>query len=221
MPSLDSLNFNTLGLRSQDENENARSWLTDEGDNLTLYFYEEVPDIEADTGEITQIRSFYRNFAELNNAAILQVDSMEKSGLHFLYQIMKTPQEEGGTAYVGTITFPFRDYSYVIRVQCLEKSEIGFREAEILAEKVRDGTVSVNEQSQSLKGWSADPYNKTVVTRQMANISENSEYDVRFPDHPLSRLRRQLRHILSSVILDQELLQAPAYKYEPPLHQAR
>ena len=117
MPSLDSLNFNTLGLRSQDENENARSWLTDEGDNLTLYFYEEVPDIEADTGEITQIRSFYRNFAELNNAAILQVDSMEKSGLHFLYQIMKTPQEEGGTAYVGTITFPFRDYSYVILVQ--------------------------------------------------------------------------------------------------------
>lgn len=40
-----------------------------------------------------------------------------------------------------------------------------------------------------------DPYDDSITSGLRANLSEQAKHDSRFPDHPLSRLRRQMRQI--------------------------
>jgi hypothetical protein len=45
-------------------------------------------------------------------------------------------------------------------------------------------------------GWNRDPYDETIKTGFLMNLSEQSEYDSMFPSHPLSLLRELARFII-------------------------
>jgi len=43
------------------------------------------------------------------------------------------------------------------------------------------------------------------------NLSEDKQYDARFPDHPLSRLRKLLDHLESTLRVTDELKSKPRF----------
>ena len=117
-----------------------------------------------------------------------------------------------GRTYVGTLTLPFRDFSYVLEVRCEERGWTGVREATILDRLLKAREVSVDDATGELRGWADDPYDYRCRAPMVRNRSERAEYDAEFIDHPLTRARRTLE------ILERTLQLSSRVRCAPRLH---
>lgn len=85
--------------------------------------------------------------------------------------------------YVGSVTLPFRGFSFVAKVQCEERGMTGAKEALLLSRRLARG--SSLEQAMG-PGWNPD----------------DPQLDRSFPDHPVARCRRALDEVLRHARLD-------------------
>ncbi|NEX93459.1 hypothetical protein [Caulobacter sp. 17J65-9] len=125
--------------------------------------------------------------------------------------IFKAPQQPTGRAYIAALTFPFRDCSFVVKVQCLEIGVTGMRDATIMAMLTAKGALSADPEHFS--DWLSDPYDTAEKGPLTRNLSEDRKYDEMFPDHPLSRARRTLAELEATVQLSPALQAAPPFRY--------
>jgi hypothetical protein len=105
-------------------------------------------------------------------------------------------EQTGSAVYLGSLTIPFRDFSFVIKIQCHEQGVTGIRETLLIDEALKNGTGRLEGNRFVHDGWSFD----------------DEQFDERFPQHPLSRLRRELRHISSSVHIDSRAKNEPRFR---------
>jgi hypothetical protein len=214
MPTLASVTFDASDFHFQGECDGARIWHTPEGDGLSVFYFPLKPDVDADVRSVEKIRQATRSRVTAAGAAIIELESTTTDGCLALRQIIKVPQQPHGMTYVGSLLLPFRDFSFVIKVQCQEHGTTGIRDAVILDEALRDGRVTFDpDRKDFLKGWMRDPYNPALHRGFHWNLSEAPEYDVRFPDHPLSRLRPVLAHLELTLRVTEEVKESPPYVF--------
>jgi len=142
---------------------------------------------------------------------LISVNVVRVQGVLGTRTIFKFPQKPSGMAYVGSITFPFRDFSFVIKIQCPELGITGVREAVVLDKLMSTGEVSIDPQKRKIHGWSQDPYDQSYEGPSLMNRAEEIKYDAEFPDHPLSRARNFLTNITNSISFDEEVLRAAPF----------
>ena len=213
MRSLDSITFDVSGFTPQGGRDGARFWRTPAGDGIGLYYFPVPPDdIEADLQSVTAVRAFYRELAMRSGAAIIEVDTPEVDGCLAVRQIIKIRQQSHGMTYLGSITLPFLDFSYVIKVQCEERGATGIRDAIVFDQKMATGEVAIDVERNDSRGWMRDPYDPSNVDAFARNLSEAEEYDELFPDHPLSRLRPVLKHVQATLRIAEEVKRAPRFE---------
>jgi len=106
--------------------------------------------------------------------------------------------------YLGSLTLPFRDFSYVLKIQCPETGITGTRDSTVLNALLKAGKVSIDNSGQ-LEAWMEDPYDASVTGSLAKNKSEAEEYDLQFPSHPLTRLRAALGHVQQTLRVNEEL----------------
>ena len=212
MRSLDSITFDVSGFALQGDRDGARVWRAPTGDGVGLYYFPEPSYIEADLQSITAVRAFYRAQAMRSGAAIIEVDTPEVDSCLAVRQIVKIPREPRGAVYLGSIVLMFRDFSYVIKVQAQEHGVIGLREAVVFDQKLRSGEVTLDVEKETMPGWMRDPYDPSIVGGFAWNLSEAEEYDEQFPDHPLSRVRRVLKHLQATLRIAEEVKSEPRFE---------
>ena len=100
--------------------------------------------------------------------------------------LIKSPQEGHGYTYLGSFTIPFRDFSFVVKCQCMERGTTGIREAILTEIAFQSGAMTLDAAGKVTGGLDCDAV----------------EHDPRFPQHPLSRLRRVLGRIEATAVLD-------------------
>ncbi len=213
MPSLASVTFDTSGFHSQGERDGARVWHTPAGDSLGIFYFSLKPDIDADVRSLEKIRQAIRPRVTAAGAALIELETTTTDDCLALRQIIKVPQQPHGMTYVGSLLLPFRDFSFVIKVQCQEQGMTGIRDAIILDEALGDGRVTFDPDREELKGWGHDPYDPALRRGFHWNLSEAPEYDVRFPNHPLSRLRPVLAHLELTLRVTKEVKESPPYVF--------
>jgi hypothetical protein len=220
MQSLNSIAFDTADLDFQGEHDGVLIWYTTEGDGIGLFHFSIPPDIEVDLGSIDRVRSYYRTSAISHGAAIIEVDVLQIGGCQSIRQIFKVPQQPTGMTYMGSITLPFRDFSYVVKIQCMERGTTGIRDSTVLAEKMSAGEVTLDEETMKLRGWMHDPYDRSISYPLSSdgsicsyNSSDSVQYDEYFPAHPLSRLRQTLDCIQKTLTVSQDVCNAPKFAY--------
>jgi len=214
MPSLASVTFDTAGFDFGGERDGARTWHTPAGDGLSVFYFPLQPDIDTDVHSLEEVRQAIRLRTEAAGAAIIEVETTTVDGCLALRQIIKVLQQSYGMTYIGSFILPFRDFSFVIKVQCQERGMTGIREAVILDEARGDGRVVFDpSRKEFLIGWMRDPYDPALHGGFHWNLSEATEYDGRFPDHPLSRLRPVLTHLERTLRVTGEVKEAPAYVF--------
>lgn len=211
MNPYDSISFDETGVSLLGERNGARLWLTDTGDSILLFHFAKPPNIGADINSIVDVRKFYRDSLAGGGVGLIEVETSQVEGCVVVRTIFKAPQEPTGMTYVGSLTLPFRDFSYVIKVQCAEEGVTGIRDAVIFNTMLESGKLELDEDN--LVGWMQDPYDPTVNAPLMRNLSEDIQYDVDFPDHPLSRLRAILGRIQASLHLAPEIKNAPPFVF--------
>jgi hypothetical protein len=147
---------------------------------------------------------------------LIQLDVVRIADISTIKLILKAAQQPHGMTYVGSWTFPRRDFSYVLKIQCREDGTTGLREAAILGEEMAAGRVQLDEQGR-LNGWEDDLYSLSLSGGLIRNRAEDEQYDARFLDHPLSRLRRYLGQVEPTIVTSAAVQKAPPYP-GPPLH---
>jgi hypothetical protein len=207
--------FDASDFRFHGESDGTRVWSTPAGDHVGLYHFALKPDIDADLQSVDAIRHVSRSRAAAIGAAIIEVNITTVDGCLTLRQVIKVPQQPHGMAYLGSLLLPFRDFSFVVKVQCHEWGVTGVRDSVILDEAIADGRVTIHPEHKTLHGWMHDPYDTAVHNGFHYNLSETLEYDSRFPKHPLTRLRSVLADLEQTIHVTSEVRQSPAYVCPP------
>lgn len=215
MRSYESVGFDASDYTLQAESTQLRVWHTPLGDEVALFYFALPPDIPVDLGSLPALRTAYRAVASLAGVGLIAVDTCSIAGCIAVRQIVKVPQQPSGMTYVGLLTLPFRDFSYVLKVLCEEHGVTGVRDAVVCQEVMQAGQVTPDVDAGVLLGWAADPYDPTLREGLLRNLSEAEEYDARFPDHPLSRCRAVLQHLERTLRVADEVRTAPPWRFPP------
>ena len=224
MPDLKSLQLDLTGWTLDQEEAEAAIWLDKETDILALNLFNAQPDIPAPCNGVEGLRNHFRQLAHAHGSGIVEVDVVHIHNIACGRLIIKTPQTPSGCSYRGTILIPRQNFSFVIRVQCLEHGVTGGKE--VLVMMVEDSnltTESVGEEyvehpifgrvlkKGEMRGWVKDPYDPQFDNIALFNLADNPQYDAQFPDHPLSRVRRKLTHIINTVHFGRDILDAAEF----------
>jgi len=80
-----------------------------------------------------------------------------------------------------------------------ERGVTGVRAAVVLQELLSSGKLTADEFERS---WAQDPYDASyrgVDNSVLRHMSDDPGYDARFPDHPLTKVRRTLAELPNAV----------------------
>ena len=198
---LDSVKFSLHGwVHDADEKDglnSIRRWTNEIGDILTLHCFPEPDPSPFELGNEEAYREFSRQIAESNNSGLVEADLIPLGATFAYRSIHKYPQDPTGFTFVCGVSL---SPHFVVNAQAAELGVTGIREtavAEALGETADTGLIG------RLLGrgerWSADPYDRK--RGGMCFKSDAREWDSKFPDHPLSRVRNHLNDVLSSITL--------------------
>jgi hypothetical protein len=128
-------------------------------------------------------------------------------------QLVRVPQEPSGVTYIGSVTVPFRDFSFVLKIGGREHGITGMRDTLVCQEMIEAGIVSLDPDARVIRGWTQDPYDSTIRDGSFPNLSETETYDTRFPEHPLSRVRPLLKTLSTTLTLSERIRGLPPFVY--------
>lgn len=196
-PTLDSIRFDSAGYEFGGEPEpgQLRLWCTEAGDGLGLFLFMKPPDLPS-ARTLDALRGFYAQGVEASGGHLIEASLLRVAGCPAVKVVIKVPQQPTGMTYVGSITIPFRDFSFVAKVQCKEHGATGFREAVLLDRRMADGEIpAVHRGKMHLPDSELD----------------REEYDAEFPLRPVSRVRQVLRRVCDSLAIDAEVASATGF----------
>lgn len=185
----------------------AQAWASPSGDILSTHYFDIPPDLPGSLAEPTPIRRYYRQMLG-DLGALVEAEPETVGGFATLRTIVKLRQEPHGMGYVVALTFPFRDCSFVAKVQCAEQGMTGMRDALVSAKlgvrpEGRDWTCADG------RAWFGDPYDPEYVSAVRRNRADDEEWDRMFAEHPLSRAREHLRCLRRAELPAEALALAP------------
>ncbi|WP_336958245.1 hypothetical protein [Chryseobacterium contaminans] len=208
--NLHSVTIPDQGWTKVSEDHEAIRWVNPQQSALiVLHFFDKEPDLPT-AQDLDYLKKFYRNIAASTNGGIIETDIINIHNIPCVKNIIKIPQQETGMAYIASITIPFENCSYVVKIQADEIGITGMRDAVILDRLHKTGEVEINEET--MKNWFEDPYDPDFKQGTLMNKSELEKYDHEFPEHPLSIARSLIRSIAATIIFKQEIKKLPAFK---------
>jgi hypothetical protein len=211
-PALASLAFDAPGWQVQETNPKKQVWEhPGRAAMLTLHFFDVPPDLPLRPDDQTALRGHYRSLISAQNGGLVEVSTglVANTRVRVVKTIFKVPRQPRGMGYIGSLTLPFKHFSYVVKIQAEEAGLTGMREAVIADKMIREGKITPGENI--ILGWSADPYDRGWKKGSLMNLAEREEYDHLFPDHPLTIVRDGLKAVEKSMKLGRELLLAERF----------
>jgi hypothetical protein len=189
---LDAIEIKIPGLAAAGGGNGVRLWHTLDGDVVGLHYFVLPPDLPADLDSLEALRVATSQRTSAAGSAIVEITVTEVDGCRALRQVVKVPQRPFGMIYRGSLTLPFRDFSFVAKVQCQERS--------------------LDPGHGGMDGWMKDPYGTSGLARSLA---DDENYDERFPGHPLSRARRCLNALQSGIAISDRIRTAAPFVLPP------
>lgn len=199
-----------FGLQQEEDNAFHQQWISEDESLILSVNYFDIPPDLATLNNIKTVRDTYRDLLTEAEGGLIQVDYINLKSYPAVKSIFKLPQQPKGVVYVGSITIPFAEHSYVIKVQAAEAGITGMRDSAISMKLVNSGEVEIGENG--FIGWFADPYEPSATAGLLMNKSEDEKYDAQFPNHPLSLVRHMLRQIEAEAVLGEDLKTLEPFK---------
>jgi len=199
----DDLSFDRSGLSYVSAADNGWVWSSEVGDRIEVLFLDELKGPEPEDADA--LRSWAWNTAAESGLGFVESSPIVLGGhpaARFVFKSRQSPAD--GFVYMGNVWVPLADFGILFRVEAREGPLTGMREALVIHSRLATGELIVQDDVQppegtrrvsgpdSFVGWTIDPMDQRIEPALQPNVSELSEYDERFPDHPLSRTRRAL-----------------------------
>lgn len=202
-PSIHSISIPDIGWTNDRDDDKVKHWINPEQTlALSINFFSVKPDLPTLKNEDV-LRSFYRERISKSQGGMVETMIINVKGFDTVRAIFKFPQENKGTTYLASLTIPFKNCSYVVKIQAPEIGFTGVRETVVADKLMKENKLKITEDGQ--RDWLADPYDDTYVEGTLMNGAEKEEYDEEFPDHPLTQARNLLRLLESEIKFDETL----------------
>lgn len=173
-----------------------RVWRDIDGDVLSLVkSHEPLPNF--DRADEVKVKHWCRGLAQSRGAGLVEARKLD-DGFSFIYKRLEMP----AYVYTGMLLTRARETWFVWTTVAGERGTTGVREAVVTATLLNEG--KLQPQEYELR-WAQDPYEPTyrkVDRSVLRSMSDDESYDAQFPVHPLSKVRRTLALLPSSVKYD-------------------
>jgi hypothetical protein len=196
--SLDAVRFDDIGYAFQGEPQpgKLRVWQTPEGDGLLVYFFSAPPDLPANAGSVEVLAAFYRRLMGDSGGKLVEARVVVAGGCPSVRTILSVPQQPSGRTYVGSLTVPFRDFSFVLKCQCPEHGHTGLKAALLFARsRAANEPMTIEGERFTIPGFDVD----------------DPKHDAEFPHDPVARARRILDHLAGSLVVAAEARSLPGF----------
>lgn len=196
-PSLDAVRFNDAEFDFQGEPQpgKVRFWHTPDGDGMGVYFFRLPPDLPQNAVSLEVFSAFYRERLGGSGGVLVELGIVEVGGVPAVRTLASLPQQPSGRTYVGSLTIPFRDFSFVVKCQCPELGHTGMKAALLL-----DRSLAAAES------------NSEPAEAHLAKLDlDHPKHDADFPDEPVARARRVMDHLAASLVIDSEIRRLPGF----------
>ncbi len=122
------------------------------------------------------------------------VNGITREQRRYIYSVVKTLKRMQGVQY--NLTMHLERADDVLQVQGFfsEANVAGARDALVFALLEKQGEIRVRDSIP--EGWVSDPYDPWYTRGIRMNRSEQERFDVLFPAHPLSELRKFVKEII-------------------------
>jgi len=189
------VHFTMGGWSEQEPDNDKRVWRGPHGSVLSLTALSSYGLIHSQSED--DLRNTARGLAAKQGGGLIEVNTVgcgTRTGVRLIYKRLQKP----AYVYTGMFIIPVEDVSLVWTVVAGECGTTGVREAVVTAELFNEGKLDLQGYE---RFWAEDPYDKTYcgVDRSVLRfLSDDEEYDSRFPDHPLTRVRAFLTELCHS-----------------------
>ena len=133
---------------------------------------------------IAGIRSFMGD-----NQGLIQVEANNQ----YAYSIVKTLKKPSGVQYVLTFQQFYPEFTINIQGFFEEAGTTGIRDMMVYELCCRQNLVGSKDDP--FEGWICDPYDSNIKSGTLMNLSEQEQYDDKFPGFPLSMCREFVKNL--------------------------
>lgn len=187
MPPLDCIKFSTAGWTPEEAREEGIVWTNERGDRME-FSVKESPRLPP-LYPVEDLQRFVSREWQDDRTALISLDVVSIRGSSLIRGVMKHYDADNLCSYSGLLLLPFRDFSYELRIHTVSSHFPSVRETEV------KGELKQNEKPDL---WYQDPYNTESRSTFLCSESDYEEYDDRYPEHPLTCLRREMQVISAS-----------------------
>jgi hypothetical protein len=120
MFTADQINFETAGLNLRQSEAHKKLWLNGFNDVLELRAFATKPDIPIKLSDQVALLEYYQRAAKSQNAEVLDLVVQPVAGIRAIVLTMRAPAKPKGFTYLSSLALPFRDGSFVLKIQALE-----------------------------------------------------------------------------------------------------
>lgn len=208
-PALRDVEFDASGMHVASKTPDAIEWTNRDGDRLTARIERAAPDRSFTPWTLDALRRAFRNAAAERRGGIVSVTFERANGIPIAKAISKF-EDPPGYSYEGTVLIRFRDAEYTLTMRADEGRSTGTREAVVTALLVQIGELQIPvvkppAVSAPLAGWIRDPYDEACDEAALHTRSDDERLDPLLPAHPLSRVRRRLNLIQTTLSVASDL----------------
>jgi hypothetical protein len=188
-------------------------WRDADGDVLSLAVQDKS--LQNDLPSLSDeeaVRRYCRKLAESGKAGLVEAATTTSSkgpAIKLIYKKLQIP----AFRFTGMLIIPLPKATCIWSIVAGEHGMTGVREAVVTAGLMNEGKLTVASYEAS---WAQDPYDSSycgVDRSTLRYLSDDEAYDQQFPQHALSKVRREL-HRLASVEFDQSALSGATEKGE-------
>jgi len=204
--NVDSVSFDLTNCILKLNSDDKRGWLNEEqGVAHLIKFSPQAASWPFDVNDLAAATEFYAEQCSGAGGAMIELKNVKADGRDSLCGVFKYKVQPDRRAllYVGIIWIPFKNYSFQINVESLEQGTTGLREAAVMLEL---GDEWPGSFAAPILVSTAEELLQRMNKAKVVNLpSDQEKYDQRFPDHPLSKVRRRLHEIIDTLKFDESV----------------
>lgn len=207
--TINAIKIPDFGWKLEENNKDLKLWINDDQTMaLSVNHFSTPPDLPT-IKNIDVLRDFYRTNLASQNGGLILVESIVLGKIKAIKTIFKIPMEPTGMQYLASITIPFKNSSFVVKIQAPETGTTGIRESMVANKLLSSGEVKLSDDK--IENWAADPYSSEIEGKTLMNQSELELYDKDFALHPLSVARKLINQIQHEMKFDTSLESMPPF----------
>jgi hypothetical protein len=201
MRTISSVKFDVSDCTLREQSEEHFGWSNPNGVYIVLRLPKGATNWPFDFNDIDAATKFFSEQSASNGGALLEMDLVTVGGhvaLRGVFKYRSPIPQSMGMMFVSILWIRLGDRTAQINVESVEQGDTGVREA----------AVSLMTEEKTEAAASGEPLLVESMEELFAHMrgqplravpSDSSQYDQAFPDHPLSKVRHRMAHLVDTL----------------------